>query len=397
MARATRSLAVAASSYRNSNENRLTELYATVLDQHDGFAASVLAHVELPVAEELAAFTREGLGDDGQIDLVLRARDAAGKPVAILYAEHKEPHGSWQDGQPGKYLRALRREMRGGAQGRLLVVVGAKRDLRGRARKRARMRSAEEDVAAAAELREETGSEQIVFTTWHELGGWADDVGRAELGNDWLERAFAPDALARQRLLAELVSYLEEAGYTMTKPLSAEQLALFSEAETLYTTLNQLIVGAIELLEDKRIAGYEIRKPARASSADDDLSQRIVPPSGSWVERWDGVIYMNFQPADPGGDPPSSAPEFAITVELGRNEARALDRRTALRQQVQAASLRLDIDDDAAYCWTSMPADKLMGMQTLSEQTTELASWARESIEKLLKLKPGPRPSRRRR
>ena len=70
----------------------------------------------------------------------------------------------------------------------------------------------------------------------------ADDVGRAELGNDWLERAFAPDAPARQRLLAELVSYLEEAGYTMTKPLSAEQLALFSEAETLYTTLNQYYV-----------------------------------------------------------------------------------------------------------------------------------------------------------
>ncbi len=142
MPRCHQSLALAASSNRYSAENRLTALYGTVLESHQEFAWRLLRRADLPPEERYEVFTQELLPTSGRIDLILRGFDSSGTLATVLYAEHKEPGGRWQQGQPQKYLNDLARETRHGARGRLLVVVGSRKDVAGRVRHRARSKTA---------------------------------------------------------------------------------------------------------------------------------------------------------------------------------------------------------------------------------------------------------------
>ncbi|MHB1570011.1 MAG: hypothetical protein ACYC0H_12520, partial [Solirubrobacteraceae bacterium] len=165
-----RSLALAASSNRNSYENRLTEIYATVLEEHAGFADEVLKLAYLPAVLRPRVWTQEGVAAGARIDLVLRgkATDNANARV-VLYSEHKEPGAGWQDGQPEKYLAGLQREASGRSKGRLMAIVGTSSDAHARGGSKARERVGSGVVTAAEEARayadRERGRRRVVYRT----------------------------------------------------------------------------------------------------------------------------------------------------------------------------------------------------------------------------------------
>jgi hypothetical protein len=123
MPRVYKSIALAASSNRRSQENRVTEVLGTVLEGHLGFANRLLDRLELPTADHVEVWSQVDLGSHGRPDLVLRASGANGR--VVVYFEHKEPNrgAAWQPGQPAKYVNALRNEAREAASGKLFVIA----------------------------------------------------------------------------------------------------------------------------------------------------------------------------------------------------------------------------------------------------------------------------------
>jgi hypothetical protein len=119
------SVVLAARSHPSSAENRLTEIYAIALETQTGFAARVFELAGLRPATAYRAYTQEALPDrSGRLDLVVRGVDADENVVSLLYAEHKEPGGSLQADQPGKYLPFLAGEKRRRrVPGEFLVIV----------------------------------------------------------------------------------------------------------------------------------------------------------------------------------------------------------------------------------------------------------------------------------
>jgi hypothetical protein len=348
-----------------------------------------LRRTNLPAAERHEVSTQEVL-PSGKIDLVLRGFDSAGTLTTVLYAEHKEPGGGWQQGQPGKYLSDLSRETGHGASGRLLIVVGSREDVAGRVRHRARTQAAaatEEAVNLAVKQR----SPRVVFTTWQELGGLAEEAGQeaATTDGDWRDAAARPDSRADQRILIELLWYLEEKGYAVTKPLTEEHLKIFHQTEELETTLGTLIAGAAERLTDEKVAGFWLEKPKRTSAAD-GLYQRFVAPSRSWVARHGGKLYLGFdeEPADQGSRLGQLA--FSVSVELLKRQGERLREREAFMSDLKDRGLRFEIDDDRGYCWSSLPATELAGIDTIDGQIERLGAWAKEAFGRLLTLKAGP-------
>jgi hypothetical protein len=343
------SVALAASSNRHSSENRLTELYGTVLEAHGGFARRVLERVDLPFFEPYRVFTQELLMGSGKIDLILRGFDSSGGVRTVLYAEHKEPGGGWQEGQPQKYLKDLARETRHGAEGRLLVVVGSRKDLAGRVQKRARARIAEA-TAEAAQLRAGQRDRRIVFTTWQEVGGLADAAGQmaAVSAGCWRSLAAARDAPAAQRVLLELIWYLEGEGYAMAKPLTRELAGIFRQAQELDATLEALVARTTEQLMDEKIAGFWLKKPPRTSAADVGY-QRFVAQSRSWVSRYDGKMYVGFEEdSDPKGSRKGQL-SFSASVVLPRRQAARLEESPRFMADIKKTELRFEVDDDGGY------------------------------------------------
>lgn len=390
MPRCNQSVAVAAASNRHSAENRLTELYATVLETHEGFARRILERVHLPWQEDYAVWTQEALPVSGRIDLILRGFDSSGTLATVLYAEHKEPGGGWQQGQPAKYLKDLSRDTRRGAGGRLLVVVGSRKDVAGRVRQRARAAAAIA-VTEASRLALKERSPRIAFTTWQEVGGIADEAGQADgaSGRDWRDAATRPDAPAAQRVLLELIWYLEEKGYAVTKPLTTEQVGIFHQAVELDATTDALTAGATERLLDDRIAGFKLAKSPR-TSVNDAQYQRFVPPERSWVSRYNGKLYLGFDEEFGSDRARQSQLAASVTVELPRKQAQRLREQGGFMKQLRKRNLRFEVDDAGGYCWTSLVASELASLPTIEAQTERLADWAKNALESLLTLKPGP-------
>jgi hypothetical protein len=391
------SLALAASSHPRSAEDRLTELYAVALEIHPGFASRVFALVDLPPAERYEAFTQHVLDDgSGRVDLRVRGFDANGEPVAILYAEHKEPGGHFQEGQPQKYLSALELEAReSGAESRFLVVVGERDDAEehGQGPRRVRQQVAEADEDAAR-IRK-SSPVMIDATTWQAIANCAELAGRdAHAGGDklaWREAAAAADAPASQRLLCELLWYFEEEGYAMTNGLTAEQLAFAPQAIEIEDTLRALLDATTALLLQERFGRFRLETPRGGGQT--ERSQDFRAPAGSWLEKWKGGLwwgYGDYAQSDRSVDERKLA--FAVGLWLQPKEARRLDQRKAFRVQLEGFELHLD---DEGTAWTHALASSFVkadAAETMDDQARRICEWATPRLGTLLQVRPGPYP-----
>jgi hypothetical protein len=230
-----------------------------------------------------------------------------------------------------------------------------------------------------------------VFTTWQELGGLADAAGQEAERSDgnWREAATQPDAPAAQRLLLELVWYLEKKGYAVAKPLEKRQLAIYRQARELEATLGALVAGATERLTDERVGRFWLEKPRR-EAVDDAPGQRFVTPTGSWVHRYKGKLYLEFDDEpDPEG-PRTRELRVSATVYLPTGQADRLRLRSAFMSDLASRGLHFAVDEYGGYCWAALPASELTALSSIDEQIERLAVWAKDAFATLLALKPGP-------
>jgi len=219
----------------------------------------------------------------------------------------------------------------------------------------------------------------------------AEEAGQATGASDvdWREVAARPDASAAQRVLLELIWYLEEKGYAVTKPLTKEHLEIFHKARELDATMGALIAGATERILDDRVAGSWLKKPKRVSAGDGQY-QRFTPRSRSWVSRYAGKLYLGFDEEPCADGSRRNQLTASVTVELPRRQGELLREREAFMDQLRDRAVQFAVDDYAGYCWSSLPGSELAALNTIGEQTERLAGWAKEAFAVLLALKPGP-------
>src|SRR4051794_9598804 len=158
----SRETLIGAMTAKQGAEDRLTEVFATVLDTHDGLAAALFNELGLPVGQRFQVFTQVRVSPGSRPDMVLHSLDRAGAVVSRVWSEHKIDAG-FGDLQLERYLEALRTLP---GKGELIFVARE---------------------APTARV----GAEWRGFT-WQEIGELVDRVGRAWAGAEWLRRAVEP-------------------------------------------------------------------------------------------------------------------------------------------------------------------------------------------------------------
>ena len=181
-------LVVAASRYRGDLEDRLTEIFATALSEHEGFCRELLEHLDLVAPDGLEVKTQQSFrAGPARIDLVIRGYDRSGGPTVVVFIESKyNPRkladSYWfDDDQARRELRALESQP---ASERRLVALASDRDLRKRL------------VPDAYEYR----------LGWREIADLADRAG-GTVG--WQSQARRSSESVPQRVLLEFWTYLK--------------------------------------------------------------------------------------------------------------------------------------------------------------------------------------------
>jgi len=392
-------LALAASSHANSSEDRLTELYALALEEHEGFASRVFALADLPPAVKYEAYTQEILVDgSGRLDLRVRGLVLDGEPVSLLYAEHKQPGAGFQKEQPEKYLPSLRQEARSSrATPRFMVVVGSgddtDRHVPTRTRPRTRRRVARADKEAVR-VDERRGS-LVIGRTWQQIANCAELAGReADAGEDkldWRERAEGPGASASQRVLRELLWYFEEEGYAVTNGLTAGQLSIAVQAVELEDTLRDLFDATTPLILKARFGKHRLETVRGGGKTVRGVD--FKPPVGSWVANWRGGIWFGYVAEEKSRSSTPRQLQFQVGVWLPRKEARVLDGKATFKDQLKP--LKHDLDD-GGWIWSQAPAVKFVSDdpdELLDSQATALGAWAVSQLQKILSLRAGRPPT----
>ncbi len=100
-------------------EDRLTEILATVLDASDELAAALFDEVGLPVGERFQVFTQVRVTKTDRPDMLVHSLEPGGTVVSRIWSEHKVRYG-FGDMQRERYLKALR-DLSG--DGKLIFVV----------------------------------------------------------------------------------------------------------------------------------------------------------------------------------------------------------------------------------------------------------------------------------
>jgi hypothetical protein len=381
VARAREELLDAAQSNTNSRENRLTEVFATVLEYHDGLARALFkgARVDLPDGNlRFEVFTQRAVAPGARVDMVLLAYRGP-RLGAQLWFEHKVGGGAFRDLQLEDYRDALAAER---APGRLVGIV------------------------AEIESDTSTGADWSLLT-WQEVAELANHIGREwgksnGVDRDWRTSALEPTAPARERLLHELIWYLEEENGAVVNPLDADNLQAFVHAE-------ETTQGFITMLER---AGEHMRphfEPDQDGLDGDPGGGRywqlFEVPEGSWLRRiadaqFEAYPELMASPDDRWWAESRGEPAFAAGYTLDGRLYERLAADGGGVHRVQEAGVDLAIYDDLVRLFCTKPVKELLNEgQTLDEQAHVLAQFAKRSLTIAADLDPGEFefPSKRKR
>jgi len=322
--------------------------------------------------------------------------------TGILYGEHKEPHGKLGPDQPDRYLPELRRERhRHGAEGRLLLVLGAPGDADGHHPRQAKTKSRRAFSRAAAE-RARTRAQRdalVVTKTWHHVATCAEVAGRAAFAvlnpehpdpRLWREEASLAEAPASQRILLELLTYFEMEGYAVTNGLTGEQVATAADALETENVLGALMDAVATRITEKNVGRFKLAKKRGAREA---RGQDFKAPEGSWIERCQGGLWIGYHVDErPLRRRARRDVEFEVGAWIPKAAAEVVQRRRSFKEQLD--SYETDFSDGGAI-WMSKPIRELIGAgpeETLEDQTEEIGDWVAERLHDLLRLKPGRYP-----
>lgn len=251
---------------RATGEDRLTEVLATVLAGAPQMVAQLAAVVDLPVGDRYAVETQVA-SDDCRPDIEIRAYDASGQLLWILWAEHKK-HAPFSTNQLTRYVNRLK-AVSGGLPARLIAVTLSE---------------------PSEAVRSEATGLDVPLLRWRALGEMAERAGREIGGPAWSTTATVKrDALA-PRLLREWLAFCSyELGEELVKPLTPEQVTLVAEAQEILATLEDLVEHAIR--DAARALG--VAQPKECSDF-----WWCPAPTGSWADGIECSLYLKHEADD---------------------------------------------------------------------------------------------------
>jgi hypothetical protein len=358
---ARKELLDAAASYSAGSENRLTELFATVLDSHEAFAAALFEKVGLPVGQRFVVRTQEKVSQGCRPDMLVRSVRTGGGLVSELWSEHKTTSG-FRHGQREDYVRAMAAKS---VPTCLLTVTGE---------------YSTDPPGAWAHL------------SWQQIGELADAVGRASGTEHWRDAALESGAAARERLLHEFLWYLEREGYAVTRPLSSADVSVFSGY---LATLD--VLEALMELTARHMGG------AVEDGGDDagNVWFTVGMPDGGWTRRipedevWAEVVVAPVDDWWPAG---TGQPAIAAGVCFEHRHHDALSTDHDWLDRLEEEEFVFDIWGAYGRCWRTRALSEVATIgDGLDAQARELAGWATATLEAASALSPpaAPEPERR--
>jgi hypothetical protein len=213
MARAAPLLLEAIGRRPKGMEDRLTEILASVCESDPELGRAVFERAGLECDGEVEASTQLTI-KNGRVDMQLLGYNKDGSRVR-LWSEHKTGSAYGQD-QLRRYYEELM--TRYGEKQRALVTIVLRLD--------------EAAVPAGCE---------VVPLTWQDIAQLAWGLGRRRGGTRWREEANAPQAQACQRVLCELLNYLQERHNVTVEPLSHMDLVALAGASEMCAGITELL------------------------------------------------------------------------------------------------------------------------------------------------------------
>lgn len=259
----------------------MTEILAVVLDAHRPFARRFVCNAGLSAGNAADVSTQVRTPCGRRIDLQVVSIDAQGHLVARLWAEHKT--GSpFSVGQLEDYASDLEEHFNGPRQ--LITIVD-------------RLEQAPDD-------------DRWKRVTWRQVAVMAAAAGAerdGSVGLQWLEHADSPHAPADQRLLHELLTYLEEEHAAVIEPISHLDVIALSRRSRVKAAIIDLMNRAAEI-----------------SALDPDGSTKQTGPKWrqnfklppSWADRLGGYGQLRASSHDPWAFPRVDEPAFGAGFSL---------------------------------------------------------------------------------
>jgi hypothetical protein len=363
---------------RAKREHRLTDLLALVLEAHGGFANKLLAAAGLPEAAQVR--TRiEVLTQRGRpVDLELLAYDEHGAVVARLWSENKAG-ARYQPEQLPDYAEDLPPQP---SSRQLITIVDTLSEV-----------PVDERSPEAPRWR---------CFTWRDVAVMAWEAGREATDPadrpTWQQAARRPQALASQRMLLELMTYLQEEHGVVLNPLGHEHIAAFAYLSETSGILEELVERAATL------ARLDIDGDVKWADDAESL-WRSFDAAGTWAEALHGAPDLEAASTDFWTSARIGEPAFGVGYTLPGELADAmLSSATAgWRDAIAAQGFSVRAPDDRDWLYvrrTKYLAELIPAGVTLDLQAQELARWVDETLRLLANHNPGvdpPQPKSRRR
>ena len=355
MPRSRESLLDAAST--QGREDRLTEVFATVVDACDELAAALFAEVGLPVGERFQVFTQERVTPGERPDMLIHTLDRGGAEIAHIWSEHKVGAG-FGDMQRERYLAAMR-SLPG--PGELIFVVA--------------------EAPAAREAGDWRG------LTWQEIGELSESVGRAWGDREWRKKALAPSAPSKWRLLYELLWYLEEKeGLAVVHALDHDNLLA-------YKLMEQTVLAVESLVERAAQNAAPLRPTGKTEDDGATVWLQFDTPADSWLTRlsaFQAAPELLVSDRDYWSPEQFDEPSFAAGYSLERRLHAPLSAKREWVRQLDEAGYCCELWDDWVYIRRTLPMSGVVAFgDTFDAQAKRLGEWTSKAITDLGTLDPG--------
>jgi hypothetical protein len=360
----------AASRYRGDLEDRLTELFAVALSEHEGFCREVLTHVGVrAVPPKIRIRTQETFSEGpARVDVVIRGSSDSDDPLVVVFFENKYnprklTNSYWFDRVQAKnQAQALRSQPE---PDKHLVAVASDRDLHRR--------------------RPEIPPQYGQSIGWNQI---ADLAHRAGGPIGWQTDARRPSAAVPQRILLEFWAYLK--GDTVGA-LDEDDISVLGQIPRVENRVTRLLERVADELDWDE--GVDVDWSTEGDAPIFYIAAEA--PAGSWVSKKDnGARYALVAGAEWSDTGPVGQPQLyagcGFTVK--RDERHSVQK-SPWPALVQKAGLFPVFDSDGIYVFARRPLSEIVHPRaTLSAQVAHVAEWIQNSVDAALAA-PCPRES----
>jgi hypothetical protein len=341
----------------HGQEDRLTEVFATVLDSCDELTAALFETVGLPVGERFQVFTQVRVSGGERPDMLVHSLTRGGAEVSHIWSEHKVGSG-FGDMQRERYLAAMRALP---GEGELIFIV--------------------RDAPTSREAGDWRGF------TWQEIGELAESVGRAWGERDWREKATLPDTSSKWRLLYELLWYLEnKENLAVVQALDSENVLAYKLMDATWQAVEALLERAAQNAGDLHPSG---------SLGDDGATmwQQFASPPTGWMHRLEGfgcAAELAVSDRDYWSPDELDEPAFAAGYSIDGKAHPVLSAKREWVRELDQAGFCCELWADHVCIYRTLPMrDVLAFGDTLNAQGQQLGAWVHQAIADLGQLDPG--------